>query len=534
MNVNLHNVTVDEALDAILRANGFRYTKEGNFIYVWTQKEYDGQQEIKLHSAVFRLNYIRAADVAKMVRPMLTPGRGTITISEDATTGLPSGPSDPGGDRWSLADTLIVIDLEEKVAEIGARIKDLDLRPKMCMVEATILEASINDTNALGIDFNALGGINFGDFDHDSTGMYNGGLQAAHGPNLDALSAPMNAPGADRWRYQATTSLSTNIPAGGISIGLLHNSTAIFIRAVESITDTVVLANPKVLALNKQSAEVVVGNRDGYITTSVSESTTVQSVEFLETGIQLIFRPYISSDGYVRMEIHPEKSEGSVTVQGDFALPSEETTEITTNVIIKDGHTIVIGGLFKEETTISRNQIPFLGNIPGLGLLFRGHKDQTQRKELIFLITPHVIDDDDSEDELYRESSQQMYNVNNIRVGQRKGLLPWGRQPVANLHYRMANFYMRNDNVPMALFETSLAMNLYPKFLEARQLRDKILCRRSWEASDSSIRHFLRKRAERQWINRSPAYQDGEADLYPRTKFNRLDDRDMKIKLGIK
>src|SRR5690606_23945551 len=99
---------------------------------------------------------------------------------------------------------------------------------------------------------------------------------------------------------------------GGLKVGFISSDVSVFVSALESITDTTVLANPKVLALNKQKGEVLVGREDGYLTTTVTESAAVQTVEFLKTGTRLIFRPYIGNDGYIRMEIHPEDSSGGL------------------------------------------------------------------------------------------------------------------------------------------------------------------------------------------------------------------------------
>src|SRR4029079_13938669 len=155
-------------------------------------------------------------------------------------------------------------------------------------------------------------------------------------------------------------------------------------------TDTTIMANPKVLALNRQQGEVFVGNEDGYLTTVTTETTTSQAVESLKTGTRLIFRPYIGAVGFIRMEVHPEDSDGAVK----NGLPSKSTTEVTSNIMVKDGHTIVIGGLFRESTVSSKSQVPFVGNLPLVGMLFKNQRDRTVREEVIILLTPHIIQDD--------------------------------------------------------------------------------------------------------------------------------------------
>src|SRR5205814_7865144 len=134
----------------------------------------------------------------------------------------------------------------------------------------------------------------------------------------------------------------------------------------------------------------IIGRKDGYLTSTVTETAKVETVEFLDTGTRLIFRPYIGDDGYVRMEIHPEDSSGGLTSSN---LPFKVTTEVTSNVMVKDGHTIVIGGLFRESSDTARGQVPFLGNLPGAGWLFRNQRDRTTREEIIILLTPHVVKD---------------------------------------------------------------------------------------------------------------------------------------------
>src|SRR5690606_22423310 len=111
----------------------------------------------------------------------------------------------------------------------------------------------------------------------------------------------------------------------------------------------------------------LVGREDGYLTTTTTDTTTVQTVQFLRTGTRLVFRPYIGDDGYIRLEVHPEDSDGQVVA----GLPSKTTTEVTTNVLVKDGHTVVIGGLFRESDSRTRSQVPGLGELPIVGALFR-------------------------------------------------------------------------------------------------------------------------------------------------------------------
>ena len=126
------------------------------------------------------------------------------------------------------------------------------------------------------------------------------------------------------------------------------------------------------MVLNKQRAEFQIGEKLGYISQTITETTSTQSVEFLDTGTQLRIRPFITSDGVIRMEVHPELSDGEVTVEPNgVTLPNKRLTEVTTNIMVRDGCTVVIGGLIQEQLTNTTTQIPVLGNLPLVGFVFR-------------------------------------------------------------------------------------------------------------------------------------------------------------------
>jgi hypothetical protein len=261
-----------------------------------------------------------------------------------------------------------------------------------------------------------------------------------------------------------------------------------FVSALEEVSDTSVLANPKVLTLNKQVGEVLVGREDGYKTLTVTESTVVETVEFLQTGTRLVFRPFIGNDGYIRMEVHPEDSDGRVVNE----LPQKSTTEVTTNIMVKDGHTIVIGGLFRESSSRGRSQIPGLGNLPLVGALFRQQADNTSREEIIILLTPHIVKDDSA---YARASEEAQRDMEKMRVGVRKGLMPWGRARLAEASYDRAVKEMskRSPSRRKALWHLNAATNLNPTFLEATKMKESLSGRELSTVDNSSIRGFVKR-----------------------------------------
>ena len=472
---NLFDVTVEDALEAILRSNGYVTRSEGEFIYVYTSQEAATMEAgtRRQETRVFRLFHIPPESAAKMIEPSLSKS-AVVSFSDPAKGGVGSSREDAGGYGYGGGDRLIVRDYPDRLDEVEAVIAEVDERPEQVLIEATILSTKLSENNAFGVDFNVVGGVDFSQFTgangqitNAQTGNATGGTQSSVGTGNN-FSGPV---------------------AGGLKLGFVSNNVSAFVAALEGTTDTTVLANPKVLALNKQRGEVLVGRKDGYLTTTLTETTATQQVEFLDTGTTLIFRPYISRDGYIRLEIHPEDSQGGINSQG---LPFKATTEVTSNVMVKDGRTIVIGGLFRESATTGRSQVPVLGNVPLLGALFRRQNDATTREEIIILLTPHIVKDHDAYAAL---SEQELKRAEKLRVGIRKGMMPTGRERMAQCYYEKAvrELAAASPDRRRALYYLDSATNLNPGFIEAIELKERVTGRVVVEADQSSIRSFVRR-----------------------------------------
>jgi hypothetical protein len=164
---------------------------------------------------------------------------------------------------------------------------------------------------------------------------------------------------------------------------------------------------------------------------------------------------------------------------------------MTSNIMVKDGHTIVIGGLFRESSDTARSQTPFLGNLPVAGALFRNQRDRTTREEIIIMLTPHVLKDDAAYSKM---SEEEMKRMEKLRVGVRKGMMPWGRERLAEGEYdkAMAELAKPNPNNQRALWHLDCATNLNPKFLEAIELKQKVSGREITSVDNSAIRGYVR------------------------------------------
>ncbi|MBT7170947.1 MAG: hypothetical protein HN909_04165, partial [Phycisphaerales bacterium] len=376
-------------------------------------------------------------------------------------------------------DVLVVFDLESSLIRMDAVVAEIDRLPLQVLIEATILSVVLDDSNALGVDLSILGGhTNHNRMDMVST--------------LDGLpSFQEDATGITNFKRLAaggTTSFSKMVPAadGGLSMGIISNNVAAFIRALETTTDTTVLANPKLLVVSHCLGEVNVGEEQGYLKGSTSTaSATTETTEMLETGTILKVRPFIGKDGKIRMEIHPEISSGNVVEKANTALPEKKVSQVDTSVIVNDGKTIVIGGLFQEETTLKRNRVPLLGTLPTVGALFRGHKDEVKRSELIVLITPHIVGYQEAE----AASEQVMEYINRARLGARRGLKWWGRNRRSDMFLTLARKSVASGDRTKARWMLSMALANTPMREEAIKMGQSL---NGWDySSEEPTLHFV-------------------------------------------
>jgi type IV pilus assembly protein PilQ len=457
VSVNLYDVTFDEALAAVLEVGGCAALDEGNFIYVHPKDHVESvlKSRRQLKSRVFDLYYFSAANGKEIVEPMLSES-GTVIALGDVESGLAAYAEDTGSDGWAFSARLVVNDYDEQLDAIAEMIKTLDIPPTQVQVETAILLATVKEENAFGVDFSFVTSMNFTDL------MPGGGLLEPVSPlsavnNLFAGDTPTNNAIAGSGSNGANPANST------FSLGIIKDPFSIFLSVLDSVTDTSVLARPKVLCLNRQRARIHVGRDVGYLTTTQTETSTTQTQEFLPTGIELVFRPFISPDGMIRMELNPSLSDSSSRLvnglNGQQVTVQDKTTNnITTNVRVRDGETIVLGGFFQEKSRISRSQVPLLGDIPIVGNAFQGQDDTIDRVEIIFLLTPRIVKDK----ELYELGQESLEIIDTVRVGVRSGLLPWSRDKMTANYNRDALTAYRNGELDLALFyaNASLRQNL--------------------------------------------------------------------------
>jgi len=475
---SLRNVTFEEAMAAIL-GDKFKYEQEGKLIKVYTKDEYKQLKEdpARMEHKVFTLYYITAEEAASLVKPVLSASHqiakstaaeksiSSTTASAGAMAGASSGSK--AGDAMALNDTIVVYDYPEYIEKAAGVIKAIDIRPKQVLIEATVLSATLTEETKLGIDWNFMAGVSL-------TGTSSASQIGTTESIGTTTTTPISQIAAGTPGAPIETAGFATSGMNGLRIGATSGDMAIFLTALESITDVTILANPKILAVNKQEGYVQIGKKLGYrgsTTISTGGVATQGEVQFLDTGTVLTFRPYIGNDGYIRMDIYPKDSTAQLNVD---KVPDETVTQVKTNVIVKDGETIVIGGLFRDVVTTARSQVPILGDLPLVGILFRGTNDRTERQEVIVLLTPHIIEEPSEVDGQARAA-----DISRKRFGAKDGLQWMDRAKLAEDHYAKAVSAYRDNDTTSAMKNLSIALDLRPTYLEAIRLKERIIAESS-------------------------------------------------------
>jgi general secretion pathway protein D len=369
--LDLQNKTADEVLQILAQLCRLRVRYEKDLVFVSALNDLRQIEEEDLPVRVYHLNYVRASDVEAMVKPLLSP-RGSISTSPESEVGIPSDEKKAGGNSMAGGEILVVQDYEQMLKTIDRVIAQIDVQPDQVLIEAVIVSVKLDKDLDFGINYGLL----------DGAGKALGVMGDGSAINAAAGFTPASVLAAGG---KLATGFAT--PTNGLKFGFVANNTTGFLSALETLGETKVLASPRLLVVNKQRAELQLGDRLGYQTATQTQTSTVQQVQFMDVGTLLRLRPFISSDGVIRMEIHPERSSGIVD---DNGVPQTHSAQVTTNVMIPNGATLVIGGLIDNEINKEWEGLPLLSRLPVFGYLFRHTVDKLTRKELVVILTPHI------------------------------------------------------------------------------------------------------------------------------------------------
>jgi type IV pilus assembly protein PilQ len=381
--LRLKDVPWDQALDIILQAKGLGMRKTGNVIWIAPQTEIlakekaelEGKQQIRALEVVrtqsFRLNFARAADVASQ----LTTAVGTGEAQKRILSNQGSVFAEP------RTNQIFVTDISSKLEEIQELIGKLDIPVRQVLIEARIVEAAD--------DFNKSLGVRFGGRIGNSTNP--AGLVLGNGSGQVGANLAFGALGVGSG---AVTAIPTSAPGvGEFAISLFSPSVSrlvnLEITANESDGKVKSIASPRVATADQKQATIEDGRKFPFLRRDEDGNTTT---DFIDASLKLVVTPQVTPDGDVIMELDV-KNDSPIVFNGETAI---QTKAVKTQVLVQNGGTVVIGGIYLQEETNNIEKVPGLGDLPVFGNLFKTRNNSLRKSELLVFITPRVLTDGQS------------------------------------------------------------------------------------------------------------------------------------------
>lgn len=361
--LRLQNVPWDQALDLVLKTKGLDKRQIGNVLLIAPadeiaareRQELESQKQIQelapLRRELIQVNYAKAADMAKLFQSVTKADagqseRGSITV-DDRT------------------NSIIAYQTQDRLDELRRIVSQLDIPVRQVMIEARIVEANVNYNKQLGVSWSGSRSGN-GNF------TISGGATSSTGTN---------SPFVD---------LGVNGATSGIGVGFLTGSTTLDLQlsAMEASGNGEIVSQPKVVTSDKETAKILRGTEIPYQESSSSGST---STAFKEAALSLEVTPQITPDNRIIMEVKVNKDAPDYQNRFGNGAPPISKNEVNAKVLVADGETIVIGGVFSNTQSKSTSKVPLLGDVPYVGRLFRRDLVTDEKVELLVFLTPRIM-----------------------------------------------------------------------------------------------------------------------------------------------
>ncbi len=400
--IRLQNVPWDQALDIVLKTKGLDKRRNGNVIMIAPADELAAREKIEIQNnrqveqlaplttQYIQLSYAKANDLLTLITSGRNNGGGGLSggNGSDANVGSLLSPRgtvsiDARTNTLIVQDTAVTI---EKVREMIAR---LDVPIKQVMIEARIVRASDTFSKELGVQWGILShGV------ASRPSVLVGGSETTLFDLRDPQTRTVNGQTGVGYTITRPDNLSVDLAATGtgassIALGIMSISDIMLdltLSALQADGKGEVIATPKVLTLDKQKARVAAGTQIPYQQAAASGATTVQ---FINAELSLEVTPSITPDGRVGMDLLVNAdSPGDAAPNGQLTI---NTNRLQTNVLVDDGQTVVLGGIFQNQISNSTTKVPFLGDLPYLGRLFRHTQQRNDKQEMLIFVTPRLV-----------------------------------------------------------------------------------------------------------------------------------------------
>lgn len=386
-NISLHlkDIPWDQALDIMLKSKRLAKRRFGNAIWIAPVAELNKSEEEEakallqngkiaaLHNEYIQLKYAKASDIEQLiVKSKLNVPNSHIEQTTDKklqdkheTSGSLLSP------RGSVSvdqrtNTLIVTDTAYKLDQIRKMVELLDVSVRQVIIEARVVRASTDFSKELGVKWGVL-----------------------------AQSSSTTQPDKPLRSQQLNVDLGvTAASASRISFGLIHLTDLMLdleLSALQADGAAEVISTPKVMTADKQKASVAAGRQVPYQSRENAGGVATTTTSFKDALLSLDVTPSITPDGRVQMQLSiSSDSPGEIAPNGEFIL---NKNQINTNVLVKDGETVVLGGIFEQDSRNKKTTVPVLGNLPGIGRLFSRTEKMDKKSELLIFVTPRIVND---------------------------------------------------------------------------------------------------------------------------------------------
>jgi type IV pilus assembly protein PilQ len=384
--IRMRNVPWDQALDVVLQAKNLGMVRAGNLLRVAPLADLEKEremaiarrkQELELAPVETRLipvSYAQANEIQARARDLLTP-RGSIAVDE-------------------RTNVLIVRDVSGGLDQVEELVRSLDTQTPQVLVEARIVEATSRYLRDIGIQWG--GDATFSPATGNPTGV---AFPSSVG--LAGGASDSQTPTAGLSPFTSTVAnpnFAVNLPAVvgtgtggaiGLALGSINNTVNLGIRlsAAESSGMIRIISSPRILTMDNKDARISQGTLIPFAQVSAQGVQTT----FQEAKLQLLVRPHVTADGSVAMHVKVNRDEPDFTQTSPRGDPTILKREAETDLLIMDGHTAVIGGIYTRNTGRNLDQVPFFGDIPLLGLLFQRRRTSDSRGELVIFLTPRIV-----------------------------------------------------------------------------------------------------------------------------------------------
>lgn len=380
--LRLRNVPWDEALDIIMKIKGLAKRQKGDVLMIGPQEEMAAREKLELQSQqqvadlaplraeYIEINYAKAADIAALLKPeknSLLSSRGSVSV--DVRT-----------------NTLLVQDTMEKLQEVRDLVKRLDVPVRQVLIESRIVYVNNDYEDALGVTLSSGAKLRPG---KEPVAGFSGNLTAA-----DAIAQQTITPGGASLSDRLNVNLPVSLPSGvtnmaqfGLAIARLPGGTILDLElmALENEGLGKIVATPRLVTSNQQVASIESGEEIPYQEAASSGAT---SVSFRKAVLRLEVTPQITPDDHIFLDLKVNQDSRGVVTDG---IPSINTRAMQTKVLVANGETVVLGGIYQQNKTQQKMQVPFLGKLPLIGWMFKNETNSDSRNELLIFVTPKIV-----------------------------------------------------------------------------------------------------------------------------------------------